>query len=642
MMHNNLFLNRMIIYTCKGEVAYDEIFHRGVNIIRGENSSGKSTISQFIFYILGGAFNDWVKEATECSHVIAEVEMNGAIFTLKREINISENTNKSNAKEKMYIYWGSLNDCNNMTSGNIWQKYNFNTTTDKMSFSNLFFENLNLPIVKGENNITFHQILRLLYVDQESPTSSLFLYERFDSSLTRETVSDLLLGVYNQELYDSKQRKVEVDKEFDDVKREIKVIKKFVSNSRDLVPSSINSIIKGKEKEIHKIEETIIQYKEENKRVAYTIKTKLEFEKLSEESISLRNKINILKYDINDLYLEIEDSRFFIESLEAKRKAIKNSIFTRELLDDFPLEYCPECLSAIDKSTPATNCRLCKAPNDGSNGVTQARKMEQELLFQIKESSTIVATRERKLLELKASYDSGKMELKILQKQVNTSLTDVKSIREEKLDNLYVDKGFIEGEILQLSTLLENAAIYQALIKKQLVLEKELNSLKLSISSMEGYQLRLKKDINSKVEEKGLFFLNNDLRRQKDFKEAKEFNIDYHNNMAFISDKDAKYSASSNFYLKVAARFSLFFASLDVENMRYPRFLFCDNMEDKGIEKERAQQFQKNIIAQAEKYNKDNYQMIYTTSFIAEELRNSPYCVGEYYTEESPSLKNVN
>ena len=85
-MHNNLFINRMIVFTRDGKIAYDENFHKGINIIRGNNSSGKSTITHFIFYVLGGAFNDWVKEAKKCSQVIAEIEINGATLTLKREI----------------------------------------------------------------------------------------------------------------------------------------------------------------------------------------------------------------------------------------------------------------------------------------------------------------------------------------------------------------------------------------------------------------------------------------------------------------------------------------------------------------------------------------------------------------------------
>lgn len=145
MMYNNLFLNRMLIYTRKDEVAYDETFHHGINIINGDNSSGKSTISHFIFYILGGSFNDWVKEAKLCKDVLAEVVMNNALFTVRREININPETGKGNAIEPIYIYWGPMTSALQAPS-HEWQKFNYVTSADKKSFSNVFFENLDLPI----------------------------------------------------------------------------------------------------------------------------------------------------------------------------------------------------------------------------------------------------------------------------------------------------------------------------------------------------------------------------------------------------------------------------------------------------------------------------------------------------------------
>jgi hypothetical protein len=639
-MRNSLFLNRLVVHTQEGKIAYDELYHRGINIICGDNSSGKSTITHFIFYVLGGAFNDWVKEAKKCSSVTAEVEMDGAILVLRREININTHTNKGNAQEPIYIYWGNYEDSLN-ASINDWQKFGYNTTADKKSFSNVFFENLGLPIVKEGSNITFHQILRLLYIDQDSPTSSLFLFEQFDTSLTRETISDLLLGVYKQELYDSRQRQVEAGNELDNIRKEIKVIKQFVPNELDLVPEHIKTKIDNKEKEISEIEEELIRLNEQNKQVKYLKTTKLEFEKLNEESIRQREKVKKLEDSIRALTYEIDDSKYFIQTLENKVKALRNSILARDFVGEFPLEYCPECLSEVRKNNNSQACKLCKEPIDESYGATQGRKIEQELLFQIKESNLLLSKRSRDLIEAKGKYESEKSALHTLQSRVNAALKDVRSVRDEKIDSLYVDKGFAEGEIVQLRNVLESAELYQNLIKKRDELETELARLGKKIDAMVSEQTQKKQRINAAIEKEALYLLNNDLKRQEDFIEAKEFNIDYWNNIAYIADKEARYSASSNFYLKTTARFAIFLASLDIDEMRYPRFVLCDNMEDKGIEEKRAQNFQKIIIAEAEKHVSDEYQMIYTTSFISEELVNSDYRVGEYYTKASPSLKNV-
>tara|TARA_B100000378_G_scaffold103846_1_gene82806 strand:+ start:2604 stop:4517 length:1914 start_codon:yes stop_codon:yes gene_type:complete len=637
-MHNNLFINRMIIYTNDGQIAYNENFHRGVNIIRGNNSSGKSTITHFIFYVLGGAFNDWVREARQCSFVIAEVELNGATLTLKREINLNK-LGKASKTEGLYIYWGEIKEA--LKDNEDWKKFNFNKTDNRKSFSNVLFENLDLPIVKGENNITFHQILRLLYVDQESPTNSLFYYEEFDTNLTRETVADLLLGVYNQKLYDKKQRKVEADKEFDDVKREIKVIKRFIQNPYDLIPSNLSLRISEKEKRINEIENEIILLKEEEKKVRYTKKTKLEFEKLTEEAINQRQKVVHLEKKIRAYKYEIEDTEYFIEALKNKLKALNKSILTRDLLGNFPLENCPECLSPIEPIEDDNVCKLCKTEIDDSFGITQAKKIEQEIDFQIKESQNLTSIKKRQLLELEATLETNQLELFHIQRKVNNSINEVKSVREEKIDELYTDKGFVEGEIIQLRTLYENAEVYQKLVKTQSDLEQELEGLRFDISEITAKQEKLKAEVKAVIESEGVYLLNNDLKRQDDFFEAEEFHIDFRNNLAYISDKEAKYSASSSFYLKISARFSIFLASLEVDNMRYPRFIFCDNMEDKGIEKVRAENFQRILVSEAEKYDCENYQMIYTTSFIPEELNVDKYTVGDYYTKENPSLKNV-
>lgn len=48
-----LILKRLIILK-SGNPVYDEVFQEGVNIIRGKNGGGKTTIVESLFYVLGG------------------------------------------------------------------------------------------------------------------------------------------------------------------------------------------------------------------------------------------------------------------------------------------------------------------------------------------------------------------------------------------------------------------------------------------------------------------------------------------------------------------------------------------------------------------------------------------------------------
>src|SRR5439155_10088716 len=97
------------------------------------------------------------------------------------------------------------------------------------------------------------------------------------------------------------------------------------------------------------------------------------------------------------------------------------------------------------------------------------------------------------------------------------------------------------------------------------------------------------------------------------------------------------FSASSNIYLKNAIRFAIFFASLELPYMRYPRLILCDNTEDKGMEPARSQNFQK-VVAELSEASDVEHQIILTTSMIEPAFDNSNYCIGDYYTKTKKSL----
>ncbi len=123
-----LILKRLVIQK-SGKLAYDEVFHEGVNIIRGTNGSGKSTIVESIFYVLGGDIPIKKEEFSGCDFVYGEFEMNEIIFTLKRAI--------EDGRPAIDIFEGSYNQA--ISNVEKWNRYS-NTRSDiKKSYSQILF-----------------------------------------------------------------------------------------------------------------------------------------------------------------------------------------------------------------------------------------------------------------------------------------------------------------------------------------------------------------------------------------------------------------------------------------------------------------------------------------------------------------------
>lgn len=231
--------------------------------------------------------------------------------------------------------------------------------------------------------------------------------------------------------------------------------------------------------------------------------------------------------------------------------------------------------------------------------------------------------------------------MKIVQSQLDSALKNVRTTVDEQLDQLIQTKGFKEGEILQYKTLLETALQYEKILEHHNELVKKESELTGFIKAKVAILKQKRFEIDKTVSDTGIYLLKHDELRQAEFQRVDNFTIDYRQNIAYISNQHIKLSASSGFYLKMAARFAIFLASLKDSDMRYPRLLFSDNMEDKGMEEDRAKNFQRTIIKYLQEIGNDNYQLIYATSMCADEYDNEQYAVGEKYTENNKSLKNL-
>jgi ABC-type dipeptide/oligopeptide/nickel transport system ATPase subunit len=213
MTHSSFWLRRLRVLR-RGAAVYDESFHLGVNIISGENGSGKSTIADFIFYILGGEFENWKTAAESCDQIQAEVVTQGGVLVLRRDI--------GKAQTPMAVFFGHIEEAERHGLEG-WETYPIRRTSSRLSFTQIMFRAAGIPEAQsqGASNITMHQTLRLLYSDQRTPSAFLFRYENFDTRDIREAVGDLICGLSVYELYEIELALRDLGREFDEKSRRL-------------------------------------------------------------------------------------------------------------------------------------------------------------------------------------------------------------------------------------------------------------------------------------------------------------------------------------------------------------------------------------------------------------------------------------
>jgi hypothetical protein len=619
-----------MVINSQGSAVYNQTFHSGVNIIRGENGSGKSTIIDFIYYVLGGDITEWKPEANDCDEVVAEVNINEAVLTLKRYVSNS-------SRQPMQIFWGPISEAEKSAITG-WQKYSFQRSREKESFSQVLFRAIELPEVRNDidSNITMHQLLRLIYVDQLSPIDSLLRTEQFDTSLTRETIGDLLLGIYDDSVYDAELALRNKRRELDNEKVEYRnIINIFNETNQEINIETIDS-------NILTIKETIqqITYNIRELEVVKDIKD-IELSKLIEEIrmnlLSSKRKRVEIESKINSLDFEIGDTADFITSLSGRINALDQSITTKDNLGELQLRNCPLCLKPIVNSELDGVCPLCQQTIEGSHPHTHALRMKQEIAFQIKESKVIYNTMIADRNELKSKLPTIINNEWEMQRKYDEIYNEVNTSRYQSINILVDKRGVLFGEINTLNRQKEALSVVGKLKENILQLTDEINRLEMYINVKRKEQEHKREIALNKIEEIALYILSNDLHREDIFRFGTSAKLYFDKNTFSVNDRN-QFSASSMALLKNAIHFAIFFASLEFDFIRYPRFIICDNMEDKGMEMVRSHNFQKLIVNMAINYNV-NHQIIFTTSMIDPDLNNTELCVGPEYSRDNKSLR---
>lgn len=629
-----LIVRRLIVV--KGaKPVYDERLHPGVNVIRGENASGKSTILNFIYYGLGGDLTDWSTAALLCSRVYLEVELNGMVVTLARDIS-------KTAGSPMDIFSGAY-ELSLKQPANAWNRYPYRRSLTTESFSQALFRLLGMPDVSLEvsGNITMHQVLRLLYADQLSPVDEIFRFEQFEQKDTRDTIGRLLCGAYTNELYENTQSLKSLKKEFDKIDAQLRSL--FVVLGKAEQEVATTDWLSAEREELLKQKRQVEQETDALERKMASISSDPISMKEQAECYDFvkRKQVEIAKTKqaIHSLVLDIADSDAFVNGLKEKVNNLRDSAVVARNLEEIKFHSCPACFSILDSEEDALTyaCHLCKTPYDSEQVAARIAGLVNESAVQIKQSEVLQGRRREKLLKLEEDLESLGKEWKSSAQKLSSMLGRPSTENQQLLRELQRRLGYIDRMIEDFDQKSKMAGVISSLSQRK-------TELQLRIISLDEENLGLRRAQQDRlnrayllISEEVKHLLHNDLRRQDSFENAKGLSFSFEKNRLTV-DGESYFSASSRAILKSSFFAGFTAAASEEEFFRHPRFCMIDTLENMGVEEVRSQNFQRLLVNRSAKL-KARHQIIYATAMIDPELNNASYTVGRYSTRDEPTIE---
>lgn len=625
----SLRIMRLVVRKASGAL-YDEQFHLGVNIIRGENSSGKSTIADFIFFALGGDMATWTPEAASADSVHAEVQFCGKTFTVSRDV-------ESRLELPMYLYEGGYDDA--MRHRNQWSKYPYRRSSTTESFSQVLFRLMKMPeqLTEAQQNITMHQLLRLLYCDQMTTVDQIFRQEKeYDRRETRMAIAELLMGFDDLMLHDLRQQIRASDRRYTELVGELRSIFSLLgkTSDSDVAITDFQKELTSVEAERTAVENAVEKLISDREKIPDT-----NFQSGHETAVArlkdVKELTRTLQDRVQEVSLEIDDSTIFLRTLQDRISALDSSKDMAELFGTVTFNFCPACLSPVATEHVDEACHLCKSklPEPTKWGHL---KMREELDFQLKESAKLLDLRRAELVNLHERLSSTLRERDRLLSEAAEHERRVNPIDAEIASQLR-RVGYLERSIEDLSRKAELAILVRSKMEERDSLGDSLNRLRSHLGDMEQARIKRRQEVESKIVDLTVNALHRDLPMEEGFQDSQVVEFDFGLNRLSV-DGRTRFSASSSTYLKNAFLFSLFELSLIDREVRWPRFIVLDNVEDKGMQPKRSANFQEYVVERAGQYDVE-HQIFLTTSMISPNLENSVMCVGPHYDENNKTLQ---
>ena len=577
---------------------------KGINLIVGDNGSGKSTFTYFIEYCLGNKIKYFEKDNNK-EYIEIVNDTNNFV-----ELHILINSKKYQLKRFIGKNDIFINDENDISVYPINRNQN-------VIFSDWFLEKLGISISELNMGtyswkLNLSDLLRLIIYDQDTESKKIFkapVDTNFvtDSLIIRKTIFEVLLGISSDEYF----------KKHDELKAITKKKDSALSALNDFNEkySGVDLDKKGIQEKIEVYNKTLEKAYSERKLYLSTntkIDDKAEFiNKIQEELIQTDLKISEQNLLNNNYQIEYNKVSKLYENQQNEIREIEKIIFTNDKLNLFAFKLCPFCMSSHE---PIKNHCLCGSEIKDEN--------YEKFVYNSNEYDIILKHKTKSIETLQIALDSYFKEITSIKNELNllSKKSNDLTIKLKKLISSIEFSGNTElvdslnDKILDTKKDLDKFEYLLEISIKKEELEEVFDSVnkKYKSKSKEFKKLQLEFIAQNKslIEEFNKIYCDL-LKKSSAGANIAEIDEDY----MPIVDGGVYKNKSADVPLRLMYYFTILALSLKNETVKHPGLLIIDTPEDSGIDEDNLKNdlsLINSVIEQGETSKKD-YQIILTT-----------------------------
>ncbi|MBR7132438.1 MAG: hypothetical protein IKD04_02805 [Clostridia bacterium] len=556
-----------------------------ISVILGDNNTGKSTFLKLILYCLGAPIKSFIDEISKmnlCDSVSLDIR-----FKNGKTVRILRNLPNSDA-----IVVTPIKNSEDIVNDEI-------VAFSASEFSDFLLENEGYSIDKityskdKTASFRFYFLLRALYVDQDTTAQSILSdldmgHDYFTSQPTiKKSIIEKLLGKDNSEL----QR----------IRLEIQNLSKTYAELTDRI-----SFLSDEQQEIKRSDELEDKKIDDELSEIYAEKEALasqEFQKVAtvkavndlqhtEDVIVKQRKLNDLYEQQQIITLELKDIRDVIKALTDDLALLKYKVAAKDILEELPILYCPNCLSELSEETLKHGlCENCHKKTVEEKVINNAT-IKKSMLDSISEAKEIEQLKVNALLQIKKDIAAIQNEIR----EENKKILE----KNDQANNL------IYQAVFEIKKRLEYLLKREHLLKKYKAINYELERLKAERKNISGQLAELKEELLKVDTKASLSMQHFDLFKRNFvkylncmFDEVSTCDLD-ENYMPIIDN--TKIGAVASASLKVAIRLSyvlaLFNESLEDNSPSHLGILLLDSPKDKDLDNYRFEKYLQSVNAE--------------------------------------------